>query len=468
MGYWWLIPAGLTALEAYGTYKKWKETGRFPWLEAGVTLLTAIPAVQGFRAWKAARAAAAGLKGLSLPRTLGPVAEMTAAQIEQLQAELAAARAAGDVKQIARLESQLRRYLDIQANLAMSAQIAQERKWWLATQIPGLLLWGAFTYEEGWRQPGEFRENILLQAQLKEPQLRLQQQWLQLMAQRTELMKQQMAAEERNRAFWAWYMQQKLALEQMRQQAELMKAQLAAARRQAGDKVAEYAAKERFMQVVAWYQAVKQAWKAWQEWQKAYAAMTRKWTEAQLQERLLTLRGKWDAFLTAMKSAYRQAEEVLKSQLERQEIAARAQWEMAKTAFETQAEMMREAWETQLKAALERVKAQAEIAKERAKAEAMRKLIIEKALWDRIDEIGKMVKELAVKDEAALHDAVKAAIEAAKKGQEFKVAIPVWTPTGWRVATVTATPKAVRVDLTKKAEQIALQYNQMVFWKPTV
>jgi hypothetical protein len=186
--------------------------------------------------WAARRGAQAAAQGVA-QMEIRNLAQKALKQIEERIAELRAlaaqAQAAGNMTLARSYERQISQLVAEYSTLAQVAQISRE-KWW--DRLVGLIGTGAlvgFTIEE-WRQSTMFRENLGIQGEMQERRAALEREKMAQFERFIQMQYERMMADERNRAFWAWYIQQKFNLEAMRQQAMSMKQAIAGTRRRAG------------------------------------------------------------------------------------------------------------------------------------------------------------------------------------------------------------------------------------------
>ena len=298
--------------------------------------------------WAAKRGAQAAA-GQIAQAELRNIMQKALTNLEQRIAELRTlaeqARAAGNMTLARSYERQLSQLLAEYSTLAQVAHIGREKLFDRFLTGAGLTVWLGHLGIE-WKQAttfGQYAETQERLAREREPleRAKLEAQWAMIQA-----MKERMLADERNRAFWAWYLQQKQNLELMRQQALAMKRSLAPARRRAGSRVSKVGEKILLEQVKAYYKALADARKRLLEWEKFYQAINLENIKAEHEKAEIMLRAKWDAWVDAVKTAHQMQEELyktvlamtreyqeaaLKSQLQREEYALKAQLEQLKT-----------------------------------------------------------------------------------------------------------------------------------------
>ncbi|MEM4019789.1 MAG: hypothetical protein QXG57_06145 [Thermofilaceae archaeon] len=428
--------------------------------------------ISAWRARSAAKAAATGAaaaaqaakQALGARGIAAQTAEQIAARIQELENLARAAEAAGDVRSARAYRAMATKLAEPLASLTATAQIGREQAFnkWLGLVNTAALV--GFTVEE-WRQATMFRQNLDFMNEMNARRDAATMAMVDAIKDRVDATYAQIAAQERNNAFWKWYLEQKTALEMMKLQAQQMKQGLYGARKSAGSKRGGLWDKQALAAIKAYESAVKTAHRAWLEWQKALAQINVENVKAINEQQAIVLRAKWDAFLEAMKHAYEQQEIAMKHYAEMQQIAAKAQWDMMKTAYETQQKAALATHEAQLEARVAWEKAAAEAAAEREKAKAKAFVIREEAIWERINEIGKQYGEAAKVSLAELYKAIREAEEAAKEGKEYHLTLPVWTPQGAATAVVRTQGRRVKVDIKEQPKRVAMQFITKVFWK---
>ena len=251
------------------------------------------------------------------------------------------ARAAGNVTLERSYERQMTQIAMEHAKLAEVMGISRE-KWWdrVVALTGGLILLG-FTGEE-WRQTSMFRANLEEMKKMQAERAVIEREKMQVQMAMIEAMKARMQADEQNRAFWAWYLQQKQNLELMRQQALMMKQGLRPARGRAGRATSHVGDKLLLEQVKAYYKALSDARKRMMEWEKFWQQVNLEQLQALNQQNAIMMRARWDAWVESVKAAYKQQQELLetitamakeyqeaalKSQLQREEYALKAKLE---------------------------------------------------------------------------------------------------------------------------------------------
>jgi len=291
--------------------------------------------------WAARRGAQAAAQGIakSEMRNLWQQAiknmEERIAELQRLAAE---ARAAGNATLARSYERQLSQLTAEYATLAQVSQIGRE-KWW--DRLAGLIGTGAlvgFTIEE-WRQTSSFAANLREQQRMQQEREEIEREKMQVQQAMIEAMKQRMMADERNRAFWAWYLQQKQNLELMRQQALMMKQGLRPARGRAGRATSHVGDKLLLEQVKAYYKALADARKRMMQWEEFWRSVNLENLKAMNERQAIEMRARWDAWVESIKAAYKQQQELLetvtamakefqeaalRSQLQREEYALKA------------------------------------------------------------------------------------------------------------------------------------------------
>ncbi len=298
--------------------------------------------------------------------------------MNELQQSLAAARARGDAKEVARLEDILARAQANFAQLQMVSAISAEKKvgqWLAAAGVGSLVL---FTVEE-FHQSYAFRQNLEIQRQMTEERNRAQMEMVQAMRERAAIAREQMMADERNRAFWAWYIQQKAAIEEMKQRAFALRGAMRPLRQAAGGRARKGYPSTVEVAHRAYIEAVKAQWGAWRAWQKALAEMTRARTQAALEAKATEVAKRWDAYIEAMKGAqermlayekavYDMLKERQEKDLQARNMLVEGQIKAALEQLRHQLTMERELLEGHIRAALEGQRAIAELIKERQQA----------------------------------------------------------------------------------------------------
>jgi len=260
-------------------------------------------------------------------------------RIAELRTLAEQARAAGNMTLARSYERQLSQLMAEYSTLAQVAHIGREKWFDRAVGLAGTAALVGFTIEE-WRQPTMFAQNQQRQYEMWKEREALERAKLQAQYAMIEAMRERMMADERNRAFWAWYLQQKQNLELMRQQALAMKRSFAPARRRAGSQVSKVGEKILLEQVKAYYKALSDARKRQLEWEKFYRSVNLENLKAMNEQQAIAMRAKWEAWVDAVKTAHQMQEELyktvlamtreyqeaaLKSQLQREEYALKAQ-----------------------------------------------------------------------------------------------------------------------------------------------
>jgi len=298
--------------------------------------------------WAARRGAQAAMQGIAQMEVRN-LAQKAMQQIEQRIAELrqlaSQAQAAGNMTLVRSYERQISQLLAEYSTLAQVAQIGRE-KWW--DRLAGLIGTGAlvgFTIEE-WRQSTMFRENLGIQREMQAQREALEREKMAQFERYIQMQYQRMMADEQNRAFWAWYMQQKFNLEAMRQQAFAMKQSLMGVRRRAGRRTSHVGDKILLEQVKAYHKSLDHAYKRMRDWEKFWQSVNLENLKAMNERQAIAMRAKWDAWVASVKHAYNIQEELakmvreltteyqkaaLKSQLQREEFALKAKLEEWKT-----------------------------------------------------------------------------------------------------------------------------------------
>jgi len=298
--------------------------------------------------WAAKRGAQAAA-GQIAQAELRNIMQRAITNLEQRIAELRTlaeqARAAGNMTLARSYERQLSQLMAEYSTLAQVAQIGREKWFDRAISLAGTAALVGFTIEE-WRQPTMFAQNLERQYAMQKEREAIERAKLQAQYAMIEAMRERMLADERNRAFWAWYLQQKQNLELMRQQALAMKRSLSPARRRAGSQVSKVGEKILLEQVKAYYKALSDARKRMMEWEKFYRSVNLENLKAMNERQAIALRAKWEAWVDAVKTAHQMQEELhktilamtkeyqeaaLKSQLQREEYALKAQLEQLQT-----------------------------------------------------------------------------------------------------------------------------------------
>ncbi|MEM4014670.1 MAG: hypothetical protein QXS97_08355 [Desulfurococcus sp.] len=445
------IPAGLAAIGKFlGEAALWT---------LGIEGLTWIGRKIGQKI--AARRAAAAAKQVAEAAAARVNIEALAAkalgEIERLRNAIAAAQAAGDVRTARILERQLAQHMEALATLGTAAQIGRERKIGAALQLAGTAALVGFTIEE-WRQASMFRENLGIQGRMQEARNALEQQRLAAFQEYINTLKNRMQADEQNRAFWAWYMQQKFALEAMRQEANALRRGLLSARGRAGRASNATFSRLQVEQAKAYTKAVEQAWRAWRAWQEAMAQINVENVKALNEQQLLVLRGRWDAFLKELEHAHKQREIAMKAMADVWEEVVKGnikyQLEQQKFAHEAQLTAMKESAET----AREIIEAQAKVQAAAIEAAGRVREAAEKGFWELINTRYRKDVEALMESYAELNAALKEAARAAKEGKEVELKVAIMTPSGLGFATVRTKGGRIKVDLDKKAREAAIRY----------
>jgi hypothetical protein len=255
------------------------------------------------------------------------------------------ARAAGNMTLARSYDRQLTQLMMEYSKLAEVAHISREKWWDRATALLGTAALVGFTIEE-WRQSTMFRENLGIQGEMQRRKEEVERAKMAQFERFIQMQYQRMMADEQNRAFWAWYMQQKFNLEAMRQQAFAMKRAIAPTRRRAGRQTSHVGDRILLEQVKAYYRALDNAYRRQREWEKFWQSVNLENLKAKNEQQAIAMRAKWDAWVASVKHAYNIQEELakmvrqltteyqeaaLKSQLQREEFAMKAQLEQLKT-----------------------------------------------------------------------------------------------------------------------------------------
>jgi hypothetical protein len=290
---------------------------------------------------RGAQVAAKAVAGLEA-RNLTQKALMNMEQRFKELRELAeAARAAGNMTLARSYDRQLTQLVAEYTRLSEVAQIGREKWYDRAAALLGTAAMVGFTIEE-WRQSTMFRENLGIQGEMQARKEEIERAKMAQFQQYIQVLEQKMRSDEQNRAFWAWYLQQKANLEAMRQQAYGMKRAVAGVRRSAGRQTSHVGDKLLIEQVKAYYRALDAAQKRQLEWEKFWQSVNLENLKAMNEQQAIAMRAKWDAWVESVKHAYQMQEEVaktirelttqyqqaaLKSQLQREEFALKAKLE---------------------------------------------------------------------------------------------------------------------------------------------
>ena len=417
----------------------------------------------GRKAWgwitrrRAQAAAKEAAEALATRASAALRAEQIAKEIERLRALAQEAMAKGDVRTARIIEREIGQRTEALAMLTATAQISHERRinQWLSLASTAAMV--GFTIEE-WRGASLYHENQQLRSQMEEMRMQLEKARMEQFAQYINTLKQRMLADEQNRAFWAWYMQQKFALEQMKQEAMALRRGFLSARGRAGRASTAWMDKVKVEQAKAYTKAVEQAWRAWRAWQEAMAQVNVENVKAMNEQQLLTLRGRWEAFLTNLEHAHKQREIAMKALADVWEEIVKGNIQFAleqqKFAHEAQLTAMKEQAET----AREIIEAQAEVQAAAIEAIGRVKEAAEKGFWDLIQTRYKEDVKMLMRGYAEINTHLREAAEAIKEGKPYEAKIAVWTPKGIGFVTVRVKGKRIRVDLDKKAREAAIRY----------
>ncbi len=371
-----------------------------------------------FAARRAAKAAAqAGMRAL----TQREIMALMAQKLKDLEAQIAhyrqlaeAARAAGDVRSARIYEVQAARLEQSYAQLASVAQVAAEKRIDWLVNLAGTAAMAGFTIEE-FRQVSGYSSNMQKLFEYQAMKDASMNKYLAMWARSIEMQQERLKADERNRAFWAWYMQQKFALEQMKQQAMMMKQTVGRMRQSAGRQSGSGWAKVLQAQISGYYKALTEAIKRQRALEEFWGKVNLEQLRAMNEQQAIGLRAKWDAWLSAIKDAQerrrqlekavldmleQQQKAALESQLQREEFAMKAELERLqhmlaehRMLLEHRLESELAQWESVLRERLttvenlwegakEAMKALAEVAKVEKAKERTEKVDKVKAEWD--------------------------------------------------------------------------------------
>jgi hypothetical protein len=294
---------------------------------------------------RGAQAAAQAVAGLETRNLMQQALVNMEQRFRELRELAEAARAAGNMTLARSYDRQLTQLMQEYVKLAEVAHIGREKWWDRATALLGTAALVGFTIEE-WRQSTMFRENLGIQGEMQARREALEREKMAQFERYMQVLQQRMMADERNRAFWAWYLQQKANLELMRQQAFGMKRAISGVRRSAGRKTSHVGDKILLEQVKAYYRALDNAYRRQREWEKFWQSVNLENLKARNEQQAIAMRAKWEAWVESVKAAYNIQEELakmvrqlttqyqeaaLKSQLRREEFALKAKLEEWKT-----------------------------------------------------------------------------------------------------------------------------------------
>ena len=301
---------------------------------------------------KRAAQAAAGAAASQIAQTeIRNIMQKAITNLEQRIAELKTlaeqARAAGNMTLARSYERQLSQLLAEYSTLAQVAHIGREKMWDRFLLGANLAVWLGHIGVE-WRQSTTFAQYAETQERLareREPieWAKLKAQWAMI-----QTMRERMMADERERAFWAWYLQYKHALEMARLQAREMMRQMQPARRAAGSKTSKVGDMLLLMQAKAYYKALSDARKRMMEWEKFYRMVNYEMIRSENRKAQIALRAQWSAWLDSVKTALQMQERLQQTILsmlrEYQEAALKAALKREEAALKAKLE----AWQTML------------------------------------------------------------------------------------------------------------------------
>jgi hypothetical protein len=312
-------------------------TGGFTLAGKGISWLWSKAAAK-WAARKGAQAAAQAVAGLEARNLMQQALVNMEQRFRELRELAEAARAAGNMTLARSYDRQLTQLVAEYTRLSEVAQIGREKWYDRAAALLGTAAMVGFTVEE-WRQSTMFRENLGIQGEMQARKEALEREKMAQFERYIQTLEQRMRADEQNRAFWAWYLQQKANLELMRQQAMGMKRAVAGVRRSAGRQTSHVGDKILLEQVKAYYRALDNAYRRQREWEKFWQSVNLENLKAMNEQQAIAMRAKWDAWVESVKHAYNIQEELakmvreltteyqkaaLKSQLQREEFALKA------------------------------------------------------------------------------------------------------------------------------------------------
>jgi hypothetical protein len=315
-------------------------TGGFTLAGKGISWLWSRAAAK-WAARRGAQAAAQAVAGLEARNLIQQALVNMEQRFKELRELAEAARAAGNMTLARSYDRQLTQLVAEYTRLSEVAQIGREKWYDRAAALLGTAAMVGFTVEE-WRQSTMFRENLRIQGEMQARKEEIERAKMAQFAQYIQTLQQKMMADEQNRAFWAWYLQQKANLEAMRQQAYGMKRAVAGVRRSAGRQTSHVGDKILLEQVKAYYRALDNAYRRQREWERFWQSVNLENLKAMNEQQAIAMRAKWDAWLESVKAAYNIQEELtkmirelttqyqeaaLKSQLQREEFALKAKLE---------------------------------------------------------------------------------------------------------------------------------------------
>jgi hypothetical protein len=312
-------------------------TGGFTLAGKGISWLWSKAAAK-WAARRGAQAAAQAVAGLEARNLMQQALVNMEQRFRELRELAEAARAAGNMTLARSYDRQLTQLMQEYVKLSEVAQIGREKWYDRAAALLGTAAMVGFTVEE-WRQSTMFRENLGIQGEMQARKEALEREKMAQFERYIQTLEQRMRADEQNRAFWAWYLQQKANLELMRQQAMGMKRAVTGVRRSAGRRTSHVGDKILIEQVKAYYRALDNAYRRQREWEKFWQSVNLENLKAMNEQQAIAMRAKWDAWVESVKHAYKIQEELakmvreltteyqkaaLKSQLQREEFALKA------------------------------------------------------------------------------------------------------------------------------------------------
>ena len=302
-------------------------------------------AASKWAARKGAQAAAQAVATMEVRNLMQQALANYKQRFEELRRLAEEARAAGNMTLARSYERQLTQLMAEYSKLVEVAQIGREKWWDRGISLLGMGALVGFTVEE-WRQTTMFSKNLDKMKEIQEEREEIERAKIAAMYAMIGTMKEKMMADERGRAFWAWYLQQKINWELMRQQSLSMKRAIASVRRKAGSQVSKVGEKILLEQVKAYYKALEHARKRQLEWEKFWQSVNLENVKALNEQQAIAMRARWEAWVDALKTANEMREQLhktvldmikqyqeaaLKSQLKREEYALKAQLEQLET-----------------------------------------------------------------------------------------------------------------------------------------